>query len=175
MTDKPPDELKNYLVSADTSFCWKKPISNPQAIYRVLWYQFPLPEATEVSEKSCRVDLFIPGMIHLPQIPSDKIIYSDSKLPIMPFFPVVLHKIQAWKAHMASTKPWVTIKQENDISDINDLLAVAATAGQNLGNQIWLEQWFLAEAIEGVQEYVESHPETARGWRDLGFLKDPTP
>ncbi|KAF9446117.1 hypothetical protein P691DRAFT_804698 [Macrolepiota fuliginosa MF-IS2] len=152
MMDKNPDELKDYL-----------------AAYRVLWYKFPFRDPPGVPEKSCRIDLFTPGMIHLPRIPQDKIIYTGSKLPIMPFFPVVLHKIQAWKAHLASTKPWATVKQRNDVSDISDLLRMATTTDERFENQAWLGKWFLDEALDGVREYIAAHPDTASGWAKLGF------
>lgn len=169
MTDESTDKLKDYLVSADSSFYWAKPVTNPQASYQVLWYKFPFREASESSKKSCRVDLFTPGMIHLPRIPSDKIFYSDSNIPVMPFFPVALHKIQAWKAHLASTKPWAATKQRNDVNDINDLLNVAMTMDEHLHDQTWLEQWFLDEAVEGVRQYIVEHPDAAPGWAKLGF------
>jgi len=168
MTDKSPDAVKDYLVSNDSSFNWTEPPTNPNATYRVLCYNLS-PENAKTPAKSCRVDVFTPGMIHLPRIPDDRIAHSESNLPIMPYFPVVLHKIQAWKAHLASTKPWATIKQKNDINDINDLLKGASATDQRLQNQTWLEQWFLDAAFEGVQEYVGEHPDTIPGWLELGF------
>lgn len=169
MTDKSPEEVKDCLVSNDASFHWTKPPTNPNATYRVLCYRLPSLEAANTPAKSCRVDVFTPGMIHLPRIPNDKITFSDSKLPIMPYFPVVLHKVQAWKAHLVSTKPWAVTKQKNDINDINDLLKGAMATSQRLQNQTWLEQWFLDEAVEGVQEYIGKHPDTIPGWLKLGF------
>jgi hypothetical protein len=109
-------------------------------------------------------------MIHLPKIPTDNIVRSVSGLPIMPFFPIVLHKIQAWKAHLASTKPWTGVKQANDINDIHDSLQVAEVADMpGLENHYWLDAWFLQEAVDSVQEYVQRHPNTVHGWTKLGF------
>lgn len=163
-----PEEVKDCLVSNDLSFHWTKPPTNPNATYRVLWYRLP-STATSPPVTNCRVDVFTPGMIHLPRIPDDQITFSDSKLPIMPYFPVILHKLQAWKAHLVSTKPWAVIKQKNDINDINDLLKGATATTQRLQNQTWLEQWFLDEAVESVQEYIVKHPDTTPGWLKLGF------
>ncbi|KAJ3575238.1 hypothetical protein NP233_g1229 [Leucocoprinus birnbaumii] len=169
MTDQDPVEPKDLLVSQNSAFYWAKPVTNTQASYRVLWYRLPLEKSSASLQKSCRIDLFTPGMIHLPRIPRDRIIWSSSGLPIMPLFPTLMHKIQAWKAHLASTKPWAGVKQANDIHDINDLLRVVEAVDVNLDNQNWLDAWFLEEAVDGVRMFTQKHPETARGWLKLGF------
>ncbi|KAF5352385.1 hypothetical protein D9756_005807 [Leucocoprinus leucothites] len=169
MTEKEPVELKNLLVSEDSSFYWAKSTTNPQACYRILWYRLPVAGDLDSPEKNCRIDLFTPGMIHLPRIHIDRIVWSESGLPIMPLFPIILHKIQAWKAHLASTKPWAGVKQANDINDIKDLLRAAEKANVSLGSQNWLDPWFLEEAVEGVREYIQQYLDTADGWVKLGF------
>ncbi|KDR85592.1 hypothetical protein GALMADRAFT_108875 [Galerina marginata CBS 339.88] len=162
-------ELKSLLVSKCPRFSLSKPESNLHASYSILKYSIPAPQLM-----FCHVDIFLPGMIHLPPIPHDRIVYSSqTSLPVMPFFPILLHKVQAWIAHRDSPKERARIKQSNDVQDIRELLKIAVSAHNvKLGEQTWLPPWFLQEAAEGVSEYITSHPETADSWTKVGFFVD---
>ncbi|PPQ79882.1 hypothetical protein CVT25_002938 [Psilocybe cyanescens] len=163
-----PAEIKNLLVSKDPRFFLEKPATNPNASYLVLKYR--LASLSQMNY-CCHVDIFFPGMIHLPTIPPSYIFYSaQTALPIMPFFPILLHKIQAWIAHRASSKESARIKQSNDVQDIRELLALAVSAHKiKLDEQTWLPAWFLQEAVQGVVQYVQEHPETIPLWKESGF------
>ncbi|KAF8913244.1 hypothetical protein CPB84DRAFT_532337 [Gymnopilus junonius] len=159
-------EIKNLLVSKNTRFSLQKPSSNPHASYFVLTYII-----STSPEKSCHIDIFLPGMIHLPFIPHDRIVYSPaSGLPVMPFFPILLHKIQARLTHRASPKEHARHKQTNDVQDICELLELATTTHKvKLQDHLWLPEWFIQEAIESIPQYIVSHSETTVFWKCIGF------
>ncbi|KAH9486384.1 hypothetical protein JR316_0000448 [Psilocybe cubensis] len=162
-----PAEMKNLLVSKDSRFFLEKPVTNPNASYFILKYRL----ISSQNNSCCHVDIFLPGMIHLPPIPPSYIIYSaQTALPTMPFFPTLLHKVQAWLAHRASPKESARIKRSNDEQDISELLDFAVKIHKvKIENHTWLPDWFLQEAIEGVRAYVQEHPETAPMWKEIGF------
>lgn len=131
-----PAEMKNLLVVKDSRFFLEKPTTNPNALYFVFKYQLTSSEM----DYCCHVDIFLPGMIHLPAIPPSYTVYSaQTALPIIPLFPVLLHKVQAWIAHRASPKESARIKQSNDVQDISELLVLAVkTHKVKLEEQTWL-------------------------------------
>ncbi|KAF9566892.1 hypothetical protein CPC08DRAFT_59416 [Agrocybe pediades] len=160
---KTPLEIKQLLVSGDSRFSLEKPASNPNATYLVLKYAV-------TPSKSCHVDIFLPGLIHLPEIPLERVVCSDTGLPVMPFFPTLLHKVQAWIAHRDSPKEHARIKQSNDVQDIRELLEFAIRDETlHLDEHSWLPSWFLDEAVQSVPQYVAAHPETAPQWAQIGF------
>ena len=164
--DLKQQDMKDLLVQKDSRFSLEKPASNPNASYFVLRYCISGP-----SEKFCHVDVFLPGMIHLPYIPPDRIVHSPSTgLPVMPFFPVLLHKIQAWLTHRASPKEHARIKQVNDVQDIQELLDIAMASDKvKLEDHLWLPQWFREEAVESIPQFIAAYPETSDSWKGIGF------
>ncbi|PPQ64282.1 hypothetical protein CVT26_002164 [Gymnopilus dilepis] len=164
--DLKQQDMKDLLVQKDSRFSLEKPASNPNASYFVLRYCISGP-----SEKFCHVDVFLPGMIHLPYIPPDRIVHSPSTgLPVMPFFPVLLHKIQAWLTHRASPKEHARIKQVNDVQDIQELLDIAMASDKvKLEDHLWLPQWFREEAVESIPQFTAAYPETSDSWKGIGF------
>ncbi|KAF4611979.1 hypothetical protein D9613_004127 [Agrocybe pediades] len=136
---KTPLEIKQLLVSGDSRFSLEKPASNPNATYHVLKYAV-------TPSKSCHVDIFLPGLIHLPEIPLERI------------------------AHRDSPKEHARIKQSNDVQDIRELLEFAIRDETlHLDEHSWLPSWFLDEAVQSVPQYVAAHPETAPQWAQIGF------
>jgi len=88
----------------------------------------------------------------------------------MPFFPILLHKVQAWIAHCDSPKERARIKQSNDVQDIGELLELAVSEHKiHLKDHFWLPSWFLEEALQGVPRYIDAHPESAFFWAQIGF------
>jgi hypothetical protein len=106
-------------------------------------------------DRSCKVDLLLPGIMNIPFVPKERIYkvrdegknylsskslaYSSSSsygsrsqsssnsdpLPLMPFLPLLLLKLQAWQDHGESSKLYMRQKQPTDVLDITELLALA--------------------------------------------------
>ncbi|KAJ6611480.1 hypothetical protein B0H10DRAFT_1809438 [Mycena sp. CBHHK59/15] len=161
-SSKSPEEIKDLLVSLDSKFYLALPEKNPLATYQVLWYTFP---STGV-QKTCRVDVFIPGMISLPFVPPELVTYSPSGLPVMPLLAALRHKVLAWMAHGKAGRQ---DKQLNDITDIGGLSGIVANKlGTVLSEDIsWYPEWFVDASFSGITKYVDVFPDSAGLWFNL--------
>ncbi|KAG7440707.1 uncharacterized protein BT62DRAFT_975636 [Guyanagaster necrorhizus] len=159
------EELKRRVVAANSSF-YLVASKDPRATYKVLWYRLP------GYRRSCKVDLLFPGIMNIPPVPSDSIVhrrhsYNHHTFPVMPFIPLLLLKLQAWKDHGESTKYYMNAKQPTDVRDITELLNIYVTAGNlgELGN--WVPESFLKAGRSRRREFVRLYPHTANNWRRI--------
>ncbi|KAK0229600.1 hypothetical protein EDD85DRAFT_132860 [Armillaria nabsnona] len=156
------EELKRRVVAANTSF-YLIASKDPYATYKVLWYRLP------GYRRSCKVDLLFPGIMNIPRVPPESIVHrrhpSDNQtLPLMPFIPLLLLKLQAWMDHGVSTKYYMNAKQPTDVRDITELLNIFVTAG-NLGELgSWIPESFLKAGRHRRREFVKLYPHTANHW-----------
>ncbi|KAF7292059.1 Helicase ATP-binding domain-containing protein [Mycena indigotica] len=152
MTDKHTQaELKSVLAAQDSNF-YTIPSRDPTATYRVLWYRLGY-------RQSCK-----------SRVVREK---QRSDLPLMPFLPLLLLKLQAWQDHGEASKTYLQLKQYTDVRDIGEMLEIAGSkyAGLDVGGEDgkWLPATFVRDAKRRVRLYVRSHPETAERWAELGF------
>ncbi|KAK0493841.1 hypothetical protein EDD18DRAFT_1178113 [Armillaria luteobubalina] len=156
------EELKRRVVGANASF-YLIASKDPYATYKVLWYRLP------GYRRSCKVDLLFPGIMNIPPAPPESIVHrrhpSDYQtLPLMPFIPLLLLKLQAWMDHGESTKDYMRAKQPTDVKDIIELLNIFVTAG-NLGELgSWIPESFLKADRDRRREFVKLYPHTAKHW-----------
>jgi len=167
LTDKhTQEELKAILVANDFNF-YTIASKDPFATYRVLWYRL------SGYRRSCKVDVLCPGIMNIPAVPVPRIVYrrSRSDLPLMPFLPLLLLKLQAWMDHRAASKLYLRQKQHVDVRDIDELLELAIEKYDvNVKRDgKWLPESFLRAAATRVKVYVQNFPESAAHWKDLGF------
>lgn len=159
------EELKAILVSSDFNF-YTVASKVPFATYRVLWYRLGL-------RRSCKVDVLMPGIMNIPSVPIPRIAYrrSRSDLPLMPFLPLLLLKLQAWMDHREADKLYLRMKQHVDVQDINALLELAVSKyGIDLKkNGKWLPDSFVQAAVKRVRAYVRLFPDSAGQWKEIGF------
>jgi len=71
LTNKTQGDIKDLIASTDDQF-YLVPAANPQDTYHVLWYSIP-----DADERACKVDILIPGILSIPEIPIQKIVYQD--------------------------------------------------------------------------------------------------
>ncbi|KAJ7754185.1 hypothetical protein DFH07DRAFT_886418 [Mycena maculata] len=159
-------DLKAILVSADSNF-YTIASKDPFATYRVLWYRLL------GYRRSCKVDVLLPGIMNIPSVPIPRIAYrrSRSDLPLMPFLPLLLLKLQAWMDHRESPKIYFRTKQVVDARDIEDLLELAVSKyGIDLKKDgKWLPDSFIQAAVKRVKAYVKRFPDSAGNWQEIGF------
>ncbi|KAJ6509829.1 hypothetical protein DFH09DRAFT_1257981 [Mycena vulgaris] len=157
--------LKAILVANDSNF-YTIASKDPLATYRVLWYRLGI-------RRSCKVDVLTPGIMNIPSVPVPRIAYrrSRSELPLMPFLPLLLLKLQAWMDHREAEKYYLRAKQYVDVQDIDDLLELAVSKYDVdlKRNGKWLPDSFVKAAAKRVKSYVRHFPESAEHWRDIGF------
>ncbi|KAJ6529228.1 hypothetical protein B0H19DRAFT_1214535 [Mycena capillaripes] len=165
LTDKYTQaELKAILVAKDPNF-YTVASKDLFATYRVLWYR--------IGFRRCKVDVLSPGIMNIPAVPVPRIAYrkSRSDLPLMPFLPLLLLKLQAWMDHREADKLYLRAKQHVDVRDIGELLELAV-GKYNVDlkqDGKWLPESFVRAAATRVKAYVRSFPDSAELWRDIGF------
>ncbi|KAJ7312247.1 hypothetical protein DFH08DRAFT_918055 [Mycena albidolilacea] len=158
-------ELKAILVAKDSNF-YTIASKDPRATYRVLWYRLGY-------RRACKVDVLLPGIMNIPAVPAPRIVYkrSRSDLPLMPFLPLLMLKLQAWMDHRAADKLYLREKQHVDVRDIGDLLELAVEKYDvDLKRDgKWLPESFVRAAATRVKTYVRNFPDSAESWGEIGF------
>jgi len=171
LTDKHTQaELKAILVNKNSNF-YTVASKDPTATYRVLWYR--LSGLSGLRYKTCKVDVLTPGIMNIPAVPPSRIAYraSRSDLPLMPFLPLLLLKLQAWMDHRTAAKNYLVVKQFTDVGDIDELLelAVAEFNVDLKADRRWLPESFVKAAVTRVKSYVRNYPDSVKHWREIGF------
>ncbi|EEB94086.1 hypothetical protein MPER_07166, partial [Moniliophthora perniciosa FA553] len=163
------EELKRQVVVADANF-YTIASKDPFATYRVLFYRL---NTSHYYRRSCKVDLLIPGVMNIPNVPSDRV-YADNALswPLMPFVPLLMLKLQGWTDHKESPKSHMRAKQYVDIIDVLGLLELAEAqyADKKLSEEeSWLPESFVNAARDRVKDFVEEYPASSQSWEAIGF------
>lgn len=116
--------------------------------------------------------------MNIPRVPVDRIVYRDyvsldgdrTAMPVMPFIPLLLLKLQAWMDHGESWKHYLRAKQPMDVADIKKLLHLFITKRYGIeGAGTWVPQSFIMEGRRRVEAFVKAHPETRRQWDQVTF------
>ncbi|KAG5653005.1 hypothetical protein H0H81_002758 [Sphagnurus paluster] len=68
------ESIKDLLHAAAPTQFLLKPARDPGATYRVLWF-LPTPGTKPTPSKACKVDILLPGVMHLPVLPADAVIW----------------------------------------------------------------------------------------------------
>ncbi|EEB93721.1 hypothetical protein MPER_07586 [Moniliophthora perniciosa FA553] len=166
------EELKRQVVANDPNF-YTIASKDPLATYRVLFYRLtPLYGTSRYLRRSCKVDLLLPGVMNIPDVPIRRI-FIDSKLrPLMPFLPLLMLKLQAWMDHGESPKLYMRQKQPVDVRDIMELLNLAVTNYPDVKlrkEEGWLPATFVSAARTRVKAFVRLYPTSSRHWKAIGF------
>lgn len=154
------EELKQLLVRHPGSDFYVRPSRRISATYLIVYYNLG-------EERFCKVDILIPGVLNIPHIPSTRIVHIDG-LPVLPFMALLLLKLQGWSDHRASGRSDMWEKQYVDVRDINQMLGIAATRGEDVNDETWLPKDFLEVARARVVRFVEYFRQPAR-WERIGF------
>jgi len=92
-------------------------------------------------------------------------------IPVMPFIPVLLLKLQGWDDHRMSRRMDLQAKQHVDVGDIHELLRTAARDRKiHLRNESWLPMSFLAAGEWRVANFIVAHPDSTIYWKHIGMV-----
>ncbi|PFH48716.1 hypothetical protein AMATHDRAFT_149209 [Amanita thiersii Skay4041] len=141
------ESIKSSLVSTDRHFLLV-PARDPRDTYKVLWHS--------TYQERCKVDILTPGILNIPQVPTDRLVLlkSHSNLPLLPFIPLLFLKVQAWSHHGSSDKIRLQFKQIQDVLDIEDLVDIAVSYGDNKKDEEgWMPKEFVEIGTAFVTEY----------------------
>ena len=159
-------ELKNLILRTNSRNFYLKMPRDPEADYRILWYResYLGPE--------CKVDILVPGIMHLPSMPSKRAIWIDG-IPLVPFSLLLLHKLQGWDDHRLAEEAHKNRKQQQDAADVRKLMALAALR-EDLKSTPWddpelFSDEFMELSRQRVKEYCRAFPDRVEAWKRLGF------
>lgn len=168
------EHLKKTLLDLDPVHFYLTMPKDPTAEYRVLWYrQYYLGPG-------CKVDVLLPGTMHLPNLPPSSAVLIDG-VPLVPFSLLLLHKLQGWDDHRIAEEAHKRRKLPQDAGDIKRLLGMDDKVGELGEERPWSDRALFSEEFEEltrrrVREYCESYPQHVKRWRVLGFeVPDPPP
>jgi len=160
-TEYSTEELKELIAVQPNTRFYLRGSKTVGATYKVLFYSLG-------KKRSCKVDVLIPGVLNIPYISPDRIVHIDG-LPVLPFIPLLLLKLQGWSDHRASAREDMRQKQYIDIRDLQQLLTIAAQKGENVGDvDQWLPASFMFAGRERIRRFVETYRQP-EGWERIGF------
>ncbi|PPR08024.1 hypothetical protein CVT24_010882 [Panaeolus cyanescens] len=109
--------LKSLILSLNPRNFYLKLPRDPTAPYRILYYR----RAYQGVE--CKIDVLVPGIMHLPLIPPGREKRIDD-IPCVPFALLLAHKLQGWDDHRKAEEAFQRRKQEQDAGDVKKLLGL---------------------------------------------------
>jgi hypothetical protein len=172
------EDIKAAIVSADPDHFVLKAARDPAATYRVLY--FCLSASTSASTaRSCssKVDILLPGVMHLPALPTSLIEWKN-ELPVIPFSVLILQKLQGWDDHRNAVEERYTEKAPVDAKDLAWLIGGggrnAAVLRDLKERRPWNDRTFFSEEFERLSRdrvisFCEAYPQHINVFRNLGF------
>ncbi|KAI0684750.1 hypothetical protein BC835DRAFT_1292300 [Cytidiella melzeri] len=160
------EQLKELLVRRNSTF-YLRPAKTFGATYKVLWGRLGY---SYTPYDSCKVDILVPGIMNIPDVPSQHIITIEG-YPVMPMIPLLLLKLQAWTDHRAADKKYLRDKQHQDVRDIEQMLEIAVRRGEKINSVVaWVPVDFLAAARSRVKEFLaQIFPRRQELWQAIGY------
>lgn len=164
------ETLKRILVDHPGSRFYLVDAKTPGATYKVLWYRLDeyLISSYSRNRRSCKVDILIPGIMNIPDVPLNKVVLLKG-LPAMPLIGLIMLKLQAWEDHRNHNKNYMQVKQFTDVSDLEALLPIAIRDGRSVDTESWIPASFVTAARERVLRFLASYPAQSQNWRRIGF------
>ncbi|KAM6501388.1 hypothetical protein JOM56_004402 [Amanita muscaria] len=164
------EELKRLLVHRDPVRFFLRDAQDPS--YKILWYKRPLGIQCSINE--CKVDIVLPGILHLPNLRLDQLRVDEiHHLPVIPFSLLLLQKLQAWDDRVNAVEPYKRARQVLDASDVQALLSlpqvVSLRFSRPWNDESLFSKEFQAKTKERVKKYSIAFPTQAQPWRLLGF------
>jgi len=167
-TSHTTESLKNILVLGGGGDFYLRPSKKIGATYKILYCKIPSSFSTSHYSRSSKVDILIPGILNIPLLSSTVIVRIDG-LPVLPFFALLMLKVQGWSDHRKSDRSDYRLKQHQDVADVNQLLALGQRRGEDLHLSLsQLPLSFQEIGLQVVAEYVNIKGRRAV-WENLGF------
>lgn len=136
---------------------------------------------------SSKVDILLPGIMHLPALPTSMITRLSS-LPLVPFPVLLLQKLQGWADHSVATEARYRRKISVDSRDLEwclnsrnvkrHLLQYVSNGRQGRQEEclkeLWSDRRMFNEEFEAlskvrVREFCEVYTGLREAWKAIGF------
>ncbi|KAL1658920.1 hypothetical protein GGF50DRAFT_131406 [Schizophyllum commune] len=152
------------LVSRDPAHFFSKPGRAPGATYRVLHYR-----SAKSGGWSIKVDILLPGILHLPALPEARIVWIAG-FPVIPFPLLLLQKLQAYDDHVNAEAQHHFVQWLKDRDDIQALLDLRGEIEEwPWHDKVALSDEFLALSFRRVTDFAAKFPWSRAAWEELGF------
>ena len=167
---KPPltaQQLKDLILDTDPRHFYLKMPRDPAADYRILWYR------TSYLGPECKVDILIPGTMHLPHLKPERVHFIDG-IPVVPFSLLLYHKLQGWDDHCQAEEKHKQQKQHQDAADVRRLLALKQFINpllkvKSLEDPELFSEEFQELTRERVKKFCQAFKDRTDNWFKLGF------
>ena len=136
---------------------------------------------------STKVDILLPGVMHLPALPTSMITQYLS-LPLVPFPVLLLQKLQGWSDHCAATEARYRAKINVDAQDLEwclnwgnvkrnllkHVINISNASRKERWKAIWSDRRMFSEEFEElsrvrVGEFCKVHTGLREAWKAIGF------
>ncbi|KAH6885692.1 hypothetical protein BKA70DRAFT_1123753, partial [Coprinopsis sp. MPI-PUGE-AT-0042] len=100
-----PEYVKYQLTCSNNRF-FLVDSRDPHANYRILYFRLGGPD----SRRRCKVDILVPGLLSIPNIPPADFTYAANhpRIPLVPMVTLILLKLRGWWDHWNDdTRPWM--------------------------------------------------------------------
>ncbi|KAI4294719.1 hypothetical protein K525DRAFT_211966, partial [Schizophyllum commune Loenen D] len=152
------------LVARDPAHFFSKPGRAPGASYRVLYYGSP-----RIRSWSIKVDILLPGILHLPALPEERIVWIAG-FPVIPFPLLLLHKLQAYDDHINAEAQHHFVQWQKDRDDIEALLDLRGYIEEwPWHDQAVFSEEYLALSSRRVTDFAAKFTYSRAAWEELGF------
>ena len=173
------ETIKDSIVSRDDRY-YLVPSTNPQNTYQVLWFRLTAVDSERelvgraTKERSCKVDILIPGTISIPWIPYDRIIRHDDRpsIPLTPIVTLIMLKLRGWADHKNDPRKDIREKLKRDEDDLEEMLTLAVNEWDIRSTEDWWPWWFVSEGDKRIADFVKEWPGSKAYWNELGFDLD---
>ncbi|KAF9473891.1 hypothetical protein BDN70DRAFT_816597 [Pholiota conissans] len=166
------EDIKDLIVRSDSYHFYLKASRKPFADYRILWYRqyYRGPE--------CKVDIVVPGTMHLPHLPRHRSPDETTEyfIPVVPFSLLLTHKLQAWVDHRVAQDLYHRQKQHKDAQDVRILLTIAQALVKWTAciHCVWNDEELFSKEFQiltnlRVRIYCRAFPHLATVWRNIGM------
>ncbi|KAF8153408.1 hypothetical protein B0H34DRAFT_662490 [Crassisporium funariophilum] len=166
--------LKRLIVKSDEQHFFLAPAKDSTATYKLLYFRVDstLTPRHTFHLNRCKVDLLLPGTMHLPYLPPRLINIQDG-LPVIPFSLLLLQKLQGWDDHRGMAEPHKYRKHTTDAADVQNLLklqhVVALRFSQPWNERILFSDEFMSLSVRRVRQFCSFYSDCTEEWRRLGF------
>ncbi len=174
----PREQIKQAIENSSRKSFRLERSANPDAAYKVLYYRFgsmKRPRGFFPGNK-CKIDILIPGILHLPTIPRSQITRLDG-LPVVPFSLLVLQKLQAWDDHLQLRwkDPKRYAKAAIDARDLQNLLSLDKHVAPLKVSRPWDDPVLFSQEFQDlskrrVRDFCNHFPEFQNDFESLGLL-----
>ncbi|TFK64119.1 hypothetical protein BDN72DRAFT_846874 [Pluteus cervinus] len=166
------EQLKEMLVREDPRFYTVRAKNWPRDTFNVLWFRISTSNTSYSVSKTCKIDILQPGVMNIPSVPS-QLFVQTAGLPLMPFLPLLLLKLQAWEDHGNSSKPHLQRKQTTDVTDLislTDLIKQRRFEKEELkakGDWTWTGTVLLSESVGRIARFKSTYSTTENAWKQI--------